>query len=63
MYKNAATLIIVILGYLKINIEVLDTNMELVESNDYRRLSKDDKDANKVLATMWGRVRFFFKDK
>jgi len=41
---------IVILGYLKIDTEVSDIGMESVESNDYRRVSEDDRDANGMLA-------------
>ena len=43
---------ITMLGHLEMNIEVLDAGMETTESNDYREVSKDDGDANSVLATI-----------
>ena len=49
--KNAATLMIAMLGCLELDIEVLDAGMETVEFNDCRGLFKRDRDANDVLAT------------
>jgi len=43
---------IMMLGHLEIDIKVSDTNMKTAESNDYREVSRDDGDANGVLATM-----------
>ena len=43
---------IVILGCLEIDIEVLDIDIETVESNECRRVSRDDRDTNGVLAIM-----------
>jgi len=43
---------IVILGCLEIDIEVLDIDIETVESNKCRRVSRDDRDTNGVLAVM-----------
>ena len=40
------------LDHSEINMEILDTSMETAESNDCREISRDDKDANGVLATM-----------
>ena len=37
------------LGCLKLDTEVLDAGMETVESNDYREMSRNDRDANSVL--------------
>ena len=51
-YKNAAAPIIVILGCLELDMEVSDVGMETAESNNCRRVSKKDGDANGVLATM-----------
>ena len=50
--KNAAVLMIVMLGCLELDMEVSDVDMETVESNDCRRMSKKDGDVNGVLATM-----------
>ena len=38
------------LGYLEIDMEVSDVGMKIVESNDYKKVSGDDKDTNGVLA-------------
>ena len=43
---------IVILGHLELDAEISDVDMETAESNDYRGLSKKDRDANGVLAAM-----------
>jgi len=50
--KNAIAPIIVMLGHLEINTEVLDTSMETVDSDDCREVSRDDGDTNSVLAMM-----------
>ena len=50
-YKNVIALIIAMLGRSEIDIEVLDAGMETVESNDCREVSRDDRDANGILAT------------
>jgi len=42
--------------------EVLDAGMETVESNDCKEVSKENRDANGVLATMQEGVRFSCKD-
>ena len=60
--KNAAAPIIAILGYSELDMEVSDTDIETVESNDCREVSKKDGDANGVLATIWEGVRFSYKD-
>ena len=54
---------IVILGCLELDMEVLDAGMETVESNDCRGVSKKDRDVNGVLAMMWERARFSCKDE
>ena len=61
--KDTVALIIVILGYSKIDIEVLDTDMETVEFNDCRRVSGNNRDANGMLATMREGARFSYKNE
>ena len=41
---------IVILGYLELDMEVSDAGMETMESNDCREMSRKNRDANSVLA-------------
>jgi len=41
---------IIILGHLELDMEVLDAGMETMESNDCRGVSKKDGDANDMLA-------------
>ena len=60
--KNAAALIIAILGHPELDTEVSDAGMETVESDDCRGVSKKDGDANGMLATTWEGVRFSCKD-
>ena len=43
---------IVILGHLKLDIKVSDAGMETVKSNNHRGISRNDRDANGVLAIM-----------
>ena len=62
-YKNVIALIIAMLGRSEIDIEVLDAGMETVESNDCREVSRDDRDANGILATTWEGARFSYKDE
>jgi len=50
--KNAAALMIAMLGHLEIDIEVSDTDIKTTESNNCREVSEDDGDANNILATM-----------
>ena len=61
--KDAIALIIVILGYSKVDIEVLDTDMKTVEFNDCRRVSGNNRDANGMLAAMWEGARFSYKNQ
>jgi len=49
--KNAAALMIAMLGHLELDTEVSDADMETVESDNCREVSKKDGDANGVLAT------------
>ena len=59
--KNAAAPMIAMLGHSELDTEVSDTDMETVKSNDCRGLSKKNKDANGMLATMHEGARFFCK--
>jgi len=60
--KNAAVPIIAMLGYSELDIEVSDTDMETTGSNNYRGLSRKNRDANDVLVTIQEEVRFSCKD-
>jgi len=60
--KNATTLMIAMLGYSELDMEVSDTSIETVESNDCKRMSGKDGDTNGVLAAMQEGVRFSCKD-
>ena len=48
--KNAAALIIAMLGHLELDTEVSDVGMKTAESNDCRGVSRKNRDANGVLA-------------
>jgi len=48
--KNSTVLIIVVLGHSEIDMEVSDTGMKIIEFNDYKGVSGDDRDTNGVLA-------------
>ena len=54
---------IVILGCSEVDTKVSDAGMETVESDDCREMSRDDRDANGILAAMWEGVRFSHKDR
>ena len=62
MCKNATVPMIAILGHPELDIEVLDTDMKTIKSDDCRGISRNDRDANSVLAAMYERVRFSYKD-
>ena len=51
-HKNATAPMIAMLDHLELDMEVSDVGMETAESNNCRRVSKKDGDANGVLATM-----------
>ena len=53
---------IVMLGHSELDTEVSDAGIETTESNDCREVSKKNRDANGVLATMREEVRFSCKD-
>ena len=48
--KNTVVLIIMMLGHLELDMEVSDAGMETVESSNYREVSRDNRDANSILA-------------
>ena len=52
MCKNTTALMIVMLGHSELDTEVSDAGMEAVESNDYRDVSKKDRDANGMLTAI-----------
>ena len=60
--KNTAAPMIAMLGRPELDMEVSDAGMETAESNDCRRVSKKDGDANGVLAAMREEARFSCKD-
>ena len=60
--KNVTALIIAMLGHSEVESEVLDTGIEIMGLNDCREMSEDYGDANSVLAVIWGRARFSYKD-
>jgi len=62
-HKNAAAPMIATLGCLEIDMEVSDTDMETVKSDDCRGMSRDNGDANDVLAMMQEETRFSCKDE
>ena len=61
-HKNAATPMIAMLGRLELDIEISDTGMETIESDDCRGVFKKNRDANGVLATTCKGARFSCKD-
>jgi len=60
--KNAAAPMIAMLGHPELDTEVSDAGMETTESDDCREVSKKNRDANGVLATMREGARFSCKD-
>ena len=63
MCKNTAAPIIVMLDHSELDTEVLDIGIETMESDNCREMSRDNRDANGILAAMWERARFSCKDK
>jgi len=63
MHKNATVPMITMLGRLKLDTEVSDVDMETTESDDYRGMSRKDRDANGMLAMMQEGARFSCKDR
>ena len=63
VHKNAIAPIIAMLGCLELDMEALDTSMETVKSSDCRKMSKNNGNANGMLATIQEEARFSYKDK
>ena len=61
--KNTTAPMIVMLGCLELNTEVLDASMETAESDDCREMSRKNGDANSVLAAMREGAKFSCKDE
>ena len=53
---------IAMLGHLELDMEISDAGMETVKSNDCREMSRNDRDANGVLAATREGARFSCKD-
>ena len=49
MHKNTAALMIVMLGCLELDMEVLDAGMKTTESNDCRGISRNNRDVLTVI--------------
>ena len=58
VYKNATALMIAMLGRLELDMEILDTGMETMESDDCREMSRKNGDANGILVITRERVRY-----
>ena len=52
MCMNAITSIIVMLGCSKVDIKILNVNIETIEINNCRKVSDDNKNTNSMLATI-----------
>jgi len=52
MYKNIAVSMIIILGYLEVDTKILNIDMKIIRSNNYKELLDDDENVNSVLVTM-----------
>ena len=63
MHKNATVPIIAMLDCSELDMEILDIGIKTVESNDCRKVLRDDGDANSMLATMQKEARSFHKDR
>jgi len=52
MYKNIAVSMIIILGHLEVDTKILNIDMKIIRSNNYKELLDDDENVNSVLVTM-----------
>ena len=52
VHKNSIVLMIVMLSYLKLDIKVSDANIKTTGSSSCRKVSRDNRNANGVLATI-----------
>ena len=60
---NAAALIIVMLEHSEIDMKISSVGMKTTESDNCREMLGDDRDANRMLATIQERVKFSCKDR
>ena len=63
IHKNAAALIIAMLGHLELDMEVSDAGMRTAESNNCKGMSRSNENTNGVLAITQEGARFSHKDK
>jgi len=63
VYKNAAVPMIAMLGCLELDMKISDTGMETMESDDCRRMSRNNRDANGLLAAIQEEARFSCEDE
>ena len=61
--KNATALMIAMLGHSELDTKISDAGMETPESDDCRGMSRNNGDANGMLAMMQEGARFFYKDE
>ena len=61
-HKNTAALMIVMLCCSELDTEISDAGMKTVESNDCKKMSRNDRDTNGMLTTMQEEARFSYKD-
>ena len=54
---------IVMLDYLEVNIEILDVDIETMESDGCREISEANRNTNGILTMMWEKTRFSYKDR
>ena len=60
---NAVVLIVVMLDYSEVDIEISDIGMETVEFDNCREMLINNRDANSMLAIIWEKAKFFYKDR
>ena len=54
---------ITMLGCLEVDIEVSDTGIETIESDNYKGISENNRDINGMLVVIWEKARFSHKDE
>jgi len=60
---NTAALIIVMLEHSEIDMKISSVGMKTIESDNCREMLGDDRDTNRMLATIQERVKFSCKDR
>ena len=63
IWRKAEILIIVILSCLKVDIEVLNVSIKIIEFSKCKVLLEIDRVTNEILAITYSRTWFFYKDK